>query len=48
MTPYRPTEAEIQKIMQTYGFDYIQARNHLIGRQLAQQYAARTPRAEWG
>lgn len=25
-----PTEEQIRKVMQTLGFDYIQARNHVI------------------
>lgn len=46
---YSPSDEEIRKVMETYGFDYLQARNHLIGRQLAQQHAARrAPRPEWG
>lgn len=34
-----PTPEEIQHIMEITGMDYIQARNHLIGRQLMQQTA---------
>ena len=34
-----PTPEEIQHIMEITGMDYIQARNHLIGRQLVQQTA---------
>ena len=34
-----PTPEEIQHIMEITGMDYIQARNHLIGRQLMQQIA---------
>jgi hypothetical protein len=36
---YHPTPEEIQHIMEITGMDYIQARNHLIGRQLVQQAA---------
>jgi hypothetical protein len=36
---YHPTPEEIQHIMEITGMDYIQARNHLIGRQLVQQIA---------
>ena len=36
-----PTPEEIQHIMEITGMDYIQARNHLIGRQLVQQIAQR-------
>lgn len=32
----RPTEAQIRAVMAELGFDYIQARNHLIGRMLLQ------------
>jgi hypothetical protein len=34
-----PTPEDIQHIMEITGMDYIQARNHLIGRQLVQQAA---------
>lgn len=27
---YNPSEEQIRKVMQTLGFDYIQARNHVI------------------
>lgn len=30
----RPTEEQIKQVMQQTGMDYIQARNHLIGRSL--------------
>jgi hypothetical protein len=37
---YTPTEDEIAKVEADYGFDYLQARNHLIGRAHAQAHAA--------
>jgi hypothetical protein len=37
---YTPTEDEIAKVQADYGFDYLQARNHLIGRAHAQAWAA--------
>jgi hypothetical protein len=49
--PHAPTEAEIAKVQASYGFDYLQARNHLIGRHhalahVAEQQEARRRRAE--
>lgn len=38
---YHPTPEEIQHIIEITGMDYIQARNHLIGRYLAQQMSPR-------
>lgn len=32
---YLPTEEEIEKIRKQLGFDYVQARNHLITRAIA-------------
>jgi hypothetical protein len=32
-----PSDYEIQCVMDTYGFDYLQARNHLLGKELAVQ-----------
>ncbi len=34
-----PTADEINKAMELMGLDYIQARNHLIGREIARQRA---------
>lgn len=32
-----PSEAAIQAVMRQFGFDYIQARNHVIGRMILQE-----------
>lgn len=36
-----PTYEAVMRVVREMGFDYIQARNHLIGRYLAQQHAQR-------
>ena len=39
-----PSDYDIQCVMDTYGFDYAQARNHLIGRELAVEHYEQTRR----
>jgi hypothetical protein len=45
MTPYyMPTEAEIQRTMEFFGFDRLVAIRHLQGRRLALEHAERNRR----
>lgn len=43
MDLYRPSEDQIQKVMQQTGMDCIQARNHLLQRHQIQQDLQRNP-----